>query len=203
MPQGRPPNILQIFREPLKPGAEAAYKAIEDETARFCVELKCPHPHLAIQPLKGPPEVWWLNGFESDAQKRSVEEDYAKNRPLMAALGRNSQRKQLVTGTPVNIYASYRADSNRGDTWMPAGTRFLIVAVVAQTPAAEGIVFDADGEQFVFRFAGTLEQADVEAARLGLDARIFAVRPCWGLPEREWIEGDPDFWTSNPLANRK
>jgi hypothetical protein len=44
MAQERPPAILQIFREPLKPGSEAAYKTVEDDTARLCVELKCPHP---------------------------------------------------------------------------------------------------------------------------------------------------------------
>jgi hypothetical protein len=146
--------------------------------------------------------MWWLNGFESDAERHRVEADYAKNRPLMAALTRNSKRKQLVTGTPVNIYAS-RADSSRGDSWMPAGTRFLVVAVTPRSVAAEGFVFDSDSQRFVFRFAGTREQADLEAARLGGDARIFVVRPYWGLPEREWIDGDPDFWKSNPLANHQ
>ena len=52
--------ILQIYREPLKPGSEDAYRAIEEDTARVCANLKCPHPHLAMESLTGPREVWWL-----------------------------------------------------------------------------------------------------------------------------------------------
>jgi len=49
----RPPVILQIYREPLKPGRDAVYRAIEEETARVCATLECPHPHLAIESLTG------------------------------------------------------------------------------------------------------------------------------------------------------
>jgi hypothetical protein len=204
MAQERPPNLLQIFREPLKPGAEAEYKTVEDDTARVCAELNCPHPHLAIESLSGPKEVWWLNGFESDAERQRVEEDYAKNRPLMAALERNSKRKQLVTGPPVNVYARYRSELSHGDTWKLAGTRFLVIAVTRQDAAADGSIFDApDGVRFIFRPAGTRELADAEAARLGQDARVFAVRPDWGLPALEWIEADPEFWKSSPRAKRR
>jgi hypothetical protein len=201
MVQGRPPNILQIFREPLKPGGEEAYKTIENDTARASAELNCPHPHLAVESLSGPKEVWWLNGFESEAEKHRVEEEYAKNRPLMAALEQNSRRKQRFTGTPVNVYASHRADLSSSDTWMLSGTRFLVIAVIRQDAAADGSIFDApDGVRFVFRPAGTREQADLAAARLGQDARVFAVRPYWGLPAQEWIEADPEFWKSSPRA---
>jgi hypothetical protein len=31
----QPPQILQIVREPLKPGCEAAYQELEDDTARI------------------------------------------------------------------------------------------------------------------------------------------------------------------------
>lgn len=113
MAQQRSPAILQIFREPLRPGSEAAYKTIEDDTARVCAELNCPHPHLAIEPLTGPQEVWWLNVFESEADRQRVENAYAQNRALMAALERNSKRKAALTGTPINVYASR--------CWRPAG----------------------------------------------------------------------------------
>jgi hypothetical protein len=95
----RPQMILQIYREPLKPGSEAAYRAIEEDTARVCANLKCPHPHLAIESLTGPKEVWWLNTFESDAQKQQVTDAYAKSLALMTVLQRNSKRKASVTGT--------------------------------------------------------------------------------------------------------
>lgn len=60
--QAQPPQILQIHREALKPGTDAAYREIEEDTARICRELKCPHPYLAIESLTGPHEVWYFNG---------------------------------------------------------------------------------------------------------------------------------------------
>jgi nucleoside-diphosphate-sugar epimerase len=85
-----------------------------------------------------------------------------------------------------------------------AGARFLVVAVTRQDVAADASVFEApDGVRFVLIPARTRQQADAQAAGLGQDARVFAVRPYWGLPATEWIEADPDFWKSNPLANRK
>lgn len=57
----------------------------------------------------------------------------------MEVLERNSRRKQAVTGIPVNVYASYRSDLSRGDTWLAAGTRFL--AVLAPAFIALALVF--------------------------------------------------------------
>lgn len=64
MAQEHPPRILEIYREPLKASSEATYRAVEEDAARICAELKFPHSHLAIESLTGPKEVWWLNGFE-------------------------------------------------------------------------------------------------------------------------------------------
>jgi hypothetical protein len=35
----------------LKPRSKAAYKQNEEDTARICAELDCPHPFLGIEPL--------------------------------------------------------------------------------------------------------------------------------------------------------
>jgi len=196
--------ILQVVREPLKTGAEAAYREIEDETARLCVELNCPHPHLALESLTGPTEVWWLNEFASDADRHRVESEYAKNRPLMAALERNSARKQQVTGPFVNTYAIYRPDVSRGAAWTVAGARFLAIVMTRETLQAEGSAFEApDGMRFVMKPVRTRGEADANAGALGRDARVFAVRPYWGLPAAEWVAADPDFWKVNPIAGCK
>jgi hypothetical protein len=49
-----PPPLLQIVREPLKPGAEAPFSAIEEERARLAATLGCPHPYLGAESLTGP-----------------------------------------------------------------------------------------------------------------------------------------------------
>jgi len=76
----QPPRILQIHREGLKPGSEDAYRQIEDDTARICAELGCPHPYLGIESLTGSREVWFFNGYESSAERKHVVDDYAKER---------------------------------------------------------------------------------------------------------------------------
>jgi len=119
--QERPPQILQIYRDSVKEGGEAAYKAIEEDAARICADLRFPHPHLAIESLTGPKEVWWLNAFESEADRQQVTEDYTKNPALVAALEGIAKRKEEVTGTPVTVFATYRADLSRGVSWNPAG----------------------------------------------------------------------------------
>src|SRR5260370_33317394 len=89
--QPHPRQILQIYRDRLKPGSHAAYGEIERDIARACAELEFPHPYLAIEPLTGPGEVWFLNRWESEAEQKRVADDYAKNAPLVEAIGEKGQ----------------------------------------------------------------------------------------------------------------
>jgi hypothetical protein len=109
-----PPNILQIYREPLKPGVESAYSVLEEEQARISVEYECPHPYLGAETVTGPKEVWWFNAYSSAAEQRQVYDDYAKNTRLMAALQSNSKKKASLTLAPIEVFANYRADLSVG-----------------------------------------------------------------------------------------
>ena len=143
MVRDNPPAILQIHRDTLKPGCAAAFTSIEVDAARFCADLKAPHPHLAIEALTGQGEIWWLNGFESEAEKQRVYDAYANNRPLMAALAGIGKRRQDVIATDMDIFASYRADLSRGAPWTIAGARFFVVTVTKDDDRIEGSVFEA------------------------------------------------------------
>ena len=145
-----------------------------------------------------------MNAFESDADRLRVEDAYAKNRPLMAALERNSKRKAAVTEPFVSAFVKYRPDLSRGTPWTLVGARFLVVTVTRQDSRAEGSVFDApDGSRYILTPVKTRQQADAEATRAGQEARVFAIRPYWGLPDKTWLQADPDFWKVNPLASRR
>lgn len=192
MAQGGPPQVLQVVREPIKVGGETAYTAIENETARACAELKCPHPHLALEPVGGPKEVWWFNLFASETDRRRVTDDYARNRPLMAVLERNSKRKASLTGAPVNLLLSYRPDLSRGARLELAGARFIVVTVTTGSVWPDGWVFDApDGTRFVLRPVKTRDEAERLAFGAGVETTALAVRPSWGMPAKDWIEGRP------------
>lgn len=200
----QPPPILQIHREALKPGSEAAYRENEEDTARICAELGCPHPYLGIESLTGSKEVWFFNGYESSAEQKQVYDDYAKNAALLTALKKNSKRKASLTGEPVNVFANYRQDLSRGVPWVLGHGRFLVITVSKSNPHLDGTVFEAaDGTRFVVMPAQTRKEADAAAAAAGPGSRVFAVRPSWSFPTKEWIAADSAFWRPNSLPNRK
>ena len=117
------------------------------------------------------------------------------------AENRITRRKEGLTETPVNVYATYRAELSRGASWKVAGARFFVVTISAGDSRMEGAVFEApDGTRFVFRPFATRPPAHAVAAAAGRDTRVFAVRPCWGMPAPEWIAADPVFWKANPMA---
>jgi hypothetical protein len=199
--------ILQIHRDTLKPGAEAAFDAIERDAARACRSLNAPHPHVAIEAIAaaavrgaGAPgvvkEIWWLNLFDSDDDKQRVYDAYASNAPLMAALTDVARRRPDVIAADVDVFATYRGDLSGGEQWRVAGARFFVVVVTERESPMDGVVFEAaDRTRYIFRATRTRQEADDIANRVGSAAMIFAVRPQWGSPAQEWIDADPEFWT--------
>ena len=187
-------NLL-IHRDVLKPGVEATYRAIEEEAARICAELKCPNPHLAIESVTPPTEVLWLTAFESEAEKQKIIDDYAANQPLTAALAAIAKRREGLLTTDVDIFTVYRGDLCRGGSWNPAGARFVVVTMTKRDDRFEGSAFEApDRTHFALRPFKTRGLAEAAAAACGQEARVFAVRPYWGMPAKEWIAADPEFW---------
>ena len=188
------PNILQIYREPLKLGSEACYQEIEEDTARISATLGCPHPYLGLESVTGPKEIWWFNGFESAEKQSQVYKQYASNAPLMAALQRNSERKADLILSPIQVIANYREDLSIGVPWIMGNGRFVVISTMWGQPAAGTVFETSDGERICIAPAQTREQATTNAASFGRGANIFAARPSWSFPDAAWIEADPMFW---------
>jgi len=194
--QMQPPQILLIAREPLKPGGETEYREIEEETARLSAKLGCPHPYLAAESLTGPKEIWWFNGFDSPEDQKRVAEAYARNVPFSAALKNNSERKAKVTGKVIEVIAHYRPSPTSGAPWVPGHSRFLVITVSKDWSSGAGTVFQtADGTLFIFSSARTRKQADRLAASTP-GSIVFAVRPSFSFPAKDWVVADPQFWQS-------
>ena len=192
-----PPRVLFIAREPLLAGGEEAYHEIEEETARLCASLGCPHPYLALESLCGPKEIWWLNGFDSNEELKQVGEAYEKNEPVAALLGRNRERKAPLTGKVTEVVAQYRPDLTGGAPWILGLGRFLVIAVSRDRPSGSGTVFQgADGTWFVLSPASSREQADSLAAATP-DTSAVVVRPSLSFPAKNWVEADPGFWRAS------
>ena len=184
-------QLLQVVREPIKPGNEAAYELVEDETARACVELDCPHPHLALETLAGPKEIWWFNFFKSETERLRVTDDYLRNQRLMKVLIRNNERKAKLTEKPIDMILRHRP--GRGAPFEVAGTRFVVVTITAGAAPTEGESFEApDGSCIALQAAKTRGEAErLAAASPG--STVLAVRPSWGLPAKAWLDADREF----------
>ena len=200
-----PPRILQIYRDSLKPGAEAAYGRNEENAARICAELGCPHAYMAIESLTGPKEVWYFNGYASAAERQQVGDAYAAREDLLAALERNAAGKKDLILQPVDVFASVRADLTRGAPWTMTRGRFLVITVTRSDRRVDGTVFETpDGVRFIILPAQTRAEADKKAraalrqgsGQAGAETNVFAVRPAWSMAAKEWIAADPSFWRS-------
>ncbi len=190
----QPPRILQVVREPLRPGVEAEYDRIESEIARECARLRCPHPYLGLESLTGPKEVWWFNGYDSAADQKHVAEAWAKNKEALATLGRIGQRKAQLTDKSIEVFANFRPDLSVGPPWLMGQGRFLVITMTRSEPR-NGAVFETDdGKRFVIVPVRTRDEAAAAAARAGPETRVFAVRPSWSHPAEDWIASDPEFW---------
>jgi hypothetical protein len=192
-----PPRILQIYREPLKPGAEAEYDRIESDTARQCAALRCAHAYLALESLGGPKEIWWFNGFDSPADRDAVIAAWNANAAALAALERNRQRKAPLTAKGIEVITNHQPGLSTGPPWRLGHGRYAVIAVTTGAAPMGGTVYEAaDGTRFVIREASTPDEADAIAKAAGTDAgaRVFAVRPAWSHPADDWIAADPEFW---------
>ncbi len=193
--QLQPPRILQIYRDFVKPGSETAYRETEQEIARAAAEFGLPHSYLAMESLTGPKEVWFFNGWESTTEQKQVADDYVKNASLVAAFETLGKRKAGLKSKAVEVFANYRQDLSRGAPWSLGLGRFLVITVTKDDRRFDGTVFEtADGTRFVFSPAKTRQEADTKAAAVGSEARVFAVRPDWSKPAKEWVAADPEFW---------
>ena len=175
------------------------FRKVEEAAARACAQFHCPHPHLAIESLAGPTEVWWLNAFGSEAERQHVSDLYASNRSLMAALESIVSRREGLLEVDEDIFVHRVAYEGPETHSSVAGARFVVVQVTTGDVVPDGAVFASeDGRRFAFTPAATRADADDISSRRGREARVFAVRPYWGMPAREWIDADPAFWQPNP-----
>jgi hypothetical protein len=195
------PPIMYVYRDSLKRGVDSTYRALADEGAQICADLKCPNPYLGLESLSAPHEAWWLNTFVSEADTTRVVNAYAANRPLAEALGGVTKRKDPLIGTPISTFGVHRPELSRGPAWSVAGARFMLVTVTRNRRPAEGSVWEAaDSTLYILRPVRTRQEAEALARKQG--GRIFAVRPNWSMPAPEWVAADPDFWRLAPAPRR-
>jgi len=195
--QTKPPRILQVYRDFVKPGAEARVDKIEADAARICVELNCPHPYLTLESLTRPTEIWFLNAYESQDEIKQVSDAYQKNEGLMSKLNDIvNQKTPFLRSASVNTFGKMREDLSNGARWSMGQGHFLVITMTKNGHQSHGTVYEMeDGTFFSIRSAET--QGDAErVSHSSAIGKIFSVRPMLSLADKNWIVADPEFWTS-------
>ena len=194
--QARPPQILEVAREYLKPDAVPAVHKIEVDAARICIRLKFPHRYLVLESLTGPKEFWYLNAFDSQADLDEVSRQYEGNKALTSALAENLKRKApYLAAESTNVFLHYRAELSGGTPWAMGHGRFLVTAWTKESAGTGGTVFEGpDGNRLLIRAARTRAEAESMAAAAGAGTHVFAIHPELGWPDEKWVTADPEFW---------
>jgi hypothetical protein len=131
-----PPDILQIYTDPVKPGKLAEYNKIENEAAHACSRANT-WPYLAMQAITGPQEVWFVSGFDSYAAMEKSAEPFVRNASLAADLGRLMEAKTNLVSDPHTIFLRYRDDLSRNGGLVRPQTRFYSVTMAKIHPGHE------------------------------------------------------------------
>src|SRR5262249_298913 len=145
---------LFIHRDIVKSSAEAAYREMEQDTARLLraaapivseQQVGFPNAYLAAEALTGSREVWFLTAWNSMADFEQVGEDYRRRRAdsLTSALERNAKRKAALTSKSVSVFAQYRPEMSRGERWTIGRGRFLVIRMTKASEPFEGTVYES------------------------------------------------------------
>lgn len=132
-----PPAILEIYRDPVKPGKMVEYTRVEGEAALACARAST-WPYMAIQSITGPQtEVWYMEGFDSYAAVERSGEPFVKNAALSTDLNRLMEAKANLVGEASVVFAHYRDDLSSSVGLVQPRTRFFLVTLVTVRPGHE------------------------------------------------------------------
>jgi len=175
MAQARPPQILYIARDYLKADAVAANRKLERRAEDLCRTLGFTHPYLTIESVFGPAEMWYLNGFDSQAEVDKLTRQYQQNTKLLAALNDITQQKvTLKRQDSTEEFAHLRPDLSRGDPWIIGRGQFFVIVLFDGDPPMNATVFEMkDGSRMLVRTTQTSSEARDLAASAGSTARVF------------------------------
>ena len=175
MAQARPPQILEIYRDYLKPEAVAANRRLENHAEHLCRTLDFRHSYLTIEYVSGPTEMWYFNGFESQSEVEKLRREYAQNTKLTAALAYIVQQKAVLKrAESTDEFASYRSDLSRGEPWIIGRGRFLVIVFFKGDPPLDGSVFEIKGSgRMLVRTAHSSAEARALATSVGSAAKVF------------------------------
>ncbi len=128
------PNILQIYREVVKPGRAAAHEKVEVGWPKaFRASKNSPH-YLAMTSITGPTEAWFVAGYPSyeawEKETKAQEADPA----MSAELSRLSAADGELLDNATSITARFREDISLRPALNIGDYRYINVVTVRVRP---------------------------------------------------------------------
>ena len=168
-----PPLILQIYRDPVKPGKLPEYARVEAEAAQACYRANT-WPYFTVQTVTGPQEVWFVSGFDTYGAMEKSAEPFVRNANLAAELNRLMEAKTNLVSDPATIFLRYREDLGRNTGLVRPGTRYLRATWTSVAPGREG---DFEESQRLIRSAreraGAADNRAVYQATSGISGGLY------------------------------
>ena len=175
MAQAHPPQILYISRDYLKQDTVTANRKLERRAEDLCRTLGFTHPYLTIESVLESAEMWYLNGFDSQAEVDKLTREYQQNTKLLAALNEITQQKvALKRQDSTEEFAHFRSDLSSSDPWIIGRGQFFVIVFFDGNPPLNGTVFEMkDGRKMLVRTVQSSSEARVLAASAGSTAKVF------------------------------
>lgn len=108
------PNVLQIYREVVKPGKTSAHEKVEVGWPRAYAKAKWPTNYLAIVSVTGPSEAWFITGYESFAALQQEQTNSEQATALKAETDQLSAQDGEFLSDFRSMIAVYRDDMSYG-----------------------------------------------------------------------------------------
>lgn len=138
-----PPKVIQIYREEVKPGKGAAHEKLEAQWPAAFAKANHESHYLAMTSLTGPPEVWFLTGYDSFAAWEKDINHVEKNVALRAELDRLGEKDAEFISGGRSIVAINRPELNNGPHVDISKIRYMRVTTYRVKPGHEKDFTDA------------------------------------------------------------
>lgn len=165
-----PPRLLQIFREQVKPGKGSAHEKVEAGWPRAFAKAKWPTHYLAMTTMTGPPEAWFLSGYESFATWGKDQQNVEQSPALLRELERlSAQDGELLSGVR-SVVALYREDLSYRPNIKVGEMRYFMVTALTLRPGYDSA------------FAESRKLVNAGHQKAGMDEHFAMYQVVSGMP---------------------
>ena len=136
------PNMLNIYREEVKPGHRSAYAATAAAWIPVLRKAAFPQHYLALRSISGPNENWYLEGMDNFAALEANDAHVAKNASLAAEMDQLSANDGEHLASTRRVQAIFRPDLSYNAKWDRAKVRAFHILTTRVRPGHDEAYVD-------------------------------------------------------------